>query len=90
MTLNHVNKINFIKINTQFELEGKKGLFLSNMNSRLFEPLTMSVLDFKARMDSLTSSPAHNRFLRSTWGATPADLFAASMAAELFHPGICV
>ena len=34
-------------------------------------------------------SPVHNRFLRFISGVTPADLLAASMAAELFHPHTC-
>ena len=33
------------------------------------------------------SLPMHNRFLRFTSGATPADLLMASMAAEPFHSG---
>ena len=35
------------------------------------------------------SSPVHNKFLRFTSGATPADLYAACMAAEAFHPYNC-
>ena len=32
------------------------------------------------------SFPVHNRFLRFTFDATPADLLTTSMAAGLFHP----
>ena len=35
-------------------------------------------------------SPTHNRFLRFTSGATPADHLAASMVAEPFHLNTCV
>ena len=35
------------------------------------------------------SSPVCNRFLRFTYGAIPADLLAASIATQLFRPGIC-
>ena len=35
------------------------------------------------------SFPVHNRFLRFTFDATPADLLTTSMAAGLFHPYAC-
>ena len=35
-------------------------------------------------------SPVHNRFLRFTFGVTPADLLAANMAAEPFDPHTCI
>ena len=52
----------------------------------------MPALCFKARVDSLAYilSPAYNGFLRFTSGVTPADLLAASMAAEPFHSPTCV
>ena len=50
-----------------------------------FGLLVMSVLGFKARVDPLACMLHHlhcNRILRFTSGVTPADLLAASMAAE--------
>ena len=51
----------------------------------------MSVLGFKARVDSLACMlPRLNGMDSSdfTSGATPADLLVSSMVAEPFHPGI--
>ena len=51
----------------------------------------MSGLGLKARIPCFRASlPAYKRFLRFTSGATPADLLAASVAAEPFHTRTCV
>ena len=56
-----------------------------------FGLLVMSTLGFKARVSGLHAlSPVHNRFLRFTSVATPADLLVASMAVEPFYPFTCI
>ena len=64
----------------------RTSIFFVRSRCPCFRFLVTSGLGFKARMDpSLrSSSPACNRILRFTYGATPADLLVTSMAAELF------
>ena len=58
--------------------------FCGATDTPVFWLLVMFALGFKACLCALL--PAHNRILRFTSGATPADLLAASMAAKLFSP----
>ena len=58
--------------------------FCGATDTPVFGLLVMFALGFKACLCALL--PAHNRILRFTSGATPADLLAASMAAKLFSP----
>ena len=49
----------------------------------------MLALNFKARVDPLTLSPACNGFLRFTSAVTPAELLVASMVTKPFSIHTC-